>query len=384
MKLYQLVTALACGILASPLASPAPSPAPAANWKLSLPGWSYEFPRDHWSHSDFKTEWWYFTGKLKTREGREFGYQVTFFRQGVRPSDAETTVTSRFVVHSFAFGHAALTDLKSRRFRFGQKLARGAFGEAGFAAPANGGGKVAWLESWRLDLDPDGNYTVIADIEGARLNLTFNALKPWTIHGEGGVSQKAAGEGRASHYYSGTRLRTEGTLQVDGADLAVTGESWFDHEWASNQLTPEQVGWNWFSIQLNDGSELMLYQMRLRNGALDPYSSGTFVDTQGQATHLKLEDYTAEPVRYWISPATKARYPVAWRVHVPKLGIVLAVTTPMEQQELNLDPVAYWEGLIQVDGSREEAPVAGHGYMELTGYAGALVGLSSPDPAAHQ
>lgn len=343
----------------------------AAEWRMALPGWQYEFPRDHRIHPDFKTEWWYFTGRLTDETGAVFGYQLTFFRQGLRPPSSRGGATSRFVVDDLKFAHFAVSDIGAQRFHFQQKLARGAFGEAGFATE-----RLAWIDDWSLELLADGGFSLRARNGQASLELQLAGTKPWVIHGENGVSQKAAGEGRASHYYSATRLAAKGTLTLGGKARSVSGESWLDREWASNQLTPEQVGWDWFSIQFDDGTELMLYQMRTRGGGLDPNSSGTFIARDGTAQHLRREDYQLTPIKEWTSKDTGGRYPIAWQLAVPKLNVQARIATPLAGQELVLQPVAYWEGLIEVEGTRAGAKVRGHGYMELTGYAGALVGLT--------
>ena len=343
----------------------------AADWRTALPGWQYEFPRDHRIHREFKTEWWYFTGHLADEGGHRFGYQLTFFRQGLRPSGG-AAATSRFVVDDLKFAHFAVSDITAQRFHFDQKIGRGAFGEAGFGAD----GRLAWIEDWALELQPDGTFALRAKGANTALDLHLASKKPWVIHGENGVSQKAEGEGRASHYFSGTRMATDGVLVIGGKTLRVSGESWLDREWATNQLTPAQVGWNWFSLQLDDGSELMLYQMRLRGGGLDPHSSATFIARDGTTQHLRRDDYQLTPLREWASPQTGGRYPIAWQLTVPKLALQLRIDTPLAAQELVLQPIAYWEGVIDLTGKRAGVAVRGHGYMELTGYAGALVGLS--------
>jgi predicted secreted hydrolase len=355
-----------------------PSFAAESVWRAALPGWQYEFPRDHRPHSEFKTEWWYFTGNLRDAQGRRFGYQLTFFRQGVRPPAQRGATTSRFVIDDLKFAHFALTDVGAKKFRYEQRLKRGAFGETGFdAADAKGADRLAWIDDWQLTLLPDDGLAIRAARADARIEFTLEKAKAWVIHGENGVSQKAEGEGRASHYYSGTRLKTRGMVTVAGRTSEVSGESWFDHEWASNQLAPGQVGWDWFSLQFEDGTELMLYQMRLRDGGADPYSSGTFVAADGATRHLRRDDYQLKPAGYWTSRETGGNYPIEWRVSVPSLGLELNVRTPVREQELVLKPIAYWEGVIDVEGMRAGAKVRGHGYLELTGYAGELVGLSS-------
>ena len=343
-------------------------------WRLALPGWDCQFPRDHFSHPEFKTEWWYFTGNLRDSSGRRFGYQLTFFRQGIRPPAERGGTTSRFITDEFKFAHFTISDPDGKRFVFRQKTSRGAFGEAGFAA----GNRVAWIDDWNLTLEPDETMRISAKMENSALELSVHSDKPWVVHGQNGVSQKAEGEGHASHYYSGTRLRSTGRLVLDGKEFAVSGTSWFDQEWATNQLTPEQVGWNWFALAFDDGTELMLYQMRLRDGGLDPNSSGTFIAKDGSTRPLERDDYTLTPARWWTSPDTRARYPIAWKLSIPALNIEAEITTPLERQELALPSIAYWEGMIDLRGTRAGQPIRAEGYMELTGYAGALVGLSQP------
>ncbi len=353
------------------LAASAQSP-----WRLALPGWQYEFPRDHQPHPEFKTEWWYFTGNLRDGAGREFGYQLTFFRQGLRPPSARGGTASRLIMDDLPFAHFAISDPAATRFVFQQKLSRGVLGEAGFGE----GQRIAWIGDWQLTMDAEQGYRLRAAAGDAMLDLELrNAKSTWAIHGTDGISQKASGEGHASHYYSGTRMATRGALTLGGRRMEVTGESWFDHEWATNQLTAEQAGWNWFSIQLDDGTELMFYQMRLRDGSLDPHSSGTWIDAAGAVQHLAMDDYRLTPTRFWTSKETGVRYPIAWQLETPGLGLSLAIETPLPAQELALKSIAYWEGMIGVTGTRAGRDVRGHGYMELTGYAGALAGLSSPE-----
>jgi predicted secreted hydrolase len=340
-------------------------------WRLSLPGWQYVFPRDHQAHSEFKTEWWYFTGNLRDESGRRFGYQLTFFRQGIRPPSLRGNTTSRFICDEFKFAHFALSDPRGERFRFVQKTSRGAFGEAGFSD----GDRLAWIDDWELRQAGEGMRFKASNADVA-LSLEVKPQKPWVIHGRDGLSQKAAGEGRATHYYSGTRLATAGELTIAGRKSAVRGSSWFDQEWGSNQLTPDQIGWNWFALQFADGTELMLYQMRLKDGGIDPNSSGTFVAADGSTRQLRATEYTLKPTRWWTSKATGGKYPVAWEFEVAVLELKAAVSTPMQKQELEIAPIAYWEGMVDAAGTRAGKALKGEGYVELTGYAGALVGLA--------
>ncbi|MBV9007970.1 MAG: carotenoid 1,2-hydratase [Verrucomicrobia bacterium] len=336
-------------------------------WRLALPGWAYAFPRDHHAHPDFKTEWWYFTGNLFDENGRRFGYELTFFRHGIIPPAQRAANRSRFIVDDLKFAHFTVTDASSRRFHFEQKTSRGAFGEAGF----DRGDELAWIDKWSLRMGENGEFHLEAAMNRGRIDLALTPAKPPVIHGENGISAKAAGEGHASHYYSMTRLTTVGTLTMDGKSLNVTGSSWFDHEWATNQLAPHQLGWNWLCVQFNDNTELMLYQMRRDDGSIDPISSGTFVAADGSATHLRNDDFSMMPLSTWKSSKTGANYPVQWRVQVPSRSIDIMINPVLRDQELAFAPLTYWEGAVDVSGTR-----SGVGYLELTGYAGALSALN--------
>jgi predicted secreted hydrolase len=344
----------------------------AADWRPALPGWRYEFPRDHGNHPDFKTEWWYFTGNLHATDGgkaRDFGYQLTFFRQGVIPPAERREGGSRFLTNDLKFSHFAVSDLTSGRFLFGQILRRGAFGEAGFDA----GKRLAWIEGCSLELRPDGTFHLVGRDAEKTIDLTLRTVKPPTIHGVDGVSQKADGVGRASHYYSLTRLETSGTITLgSGERIPVAGLSWFDHEWASNQLAENQVGWDWLSLQFDNGAELMLFQLRLKGGGRDPWSGGSWISHDGTVTRIADGDFSLEPLATWKSPATGAVYPTRWRVRVPRQGLDIEVRAQMDDQELRLSPVAYWEGAVRATGTH-----SGRGYLEMTGYAGAVVGLQA-------
>ncbi len=347
------------------------SPLRAEEWRLALPGWRYEFPRDHGNHPDFKTEWWYFTGNLATSGGREFGYQLTFFRQGIsaQPPDAK----SRFVIRDLKFAHFAISDLSRGRFHFGQTLSRGAFGEAGFSD----GRRLAWIEKSSLSLRPDGGFHLVGADGEKSLDLVLRAVKPPVMHGADGVSQKADGRGRASHYYSLARLETAGALRIGGEAFEVRGSSWFDHEWATNQLAKDQVGWDWFSLQLDDGSELMLFQLRKRQGGRDRWSGGSWIAPDGTVTRIANEDFQLVPSADWKSKATGAAYPMRWKMSIPKLAMEFDVATRMNDQELRLNTLAYWEGAVQAEGRRDGRPLRGKGYLEMTGYAGAIAGLQA-------
>ena len=226
-------------------------------WALAVPGYHITFPRDHFPHYQFRTEWWYFTGNLKTADGRAFGYQLTFFRHGYRSPSNRQPVTSRFVMNDVKFAHFAVTDISAGKFHFDSRVSRGAYGEAGFAD----GNKLAWIDNWELDFS--NNFQLRAATKDYAVELELAPEKPAVLQGQDGLSQKSDGAGHASYYYSIPRLKTTGTIKIGGESFKVEGSSWFDREWATNQLAPEQSGWNWFAIQLSDGSDMMIYQMRL-------------------------------------------------------------------------------------------------------------------------
>jgi predicted secreted hydrolase len=343
-----------------------------AGWSVAVPGYHITLPGDHLPHYQFRTEWWYFTGNLRTEDGRPFGYQLTFFRHGYRPPGDRQPTTSRFVMNDVKFAHFAVADINARKFHFDSRVSRGAYGEAGFAE----GDRLAWIDNWELDFNL--NFRLKAATQDYAIDLESVPEKPAVFQGADGLSQKADGVGHASYYYSITRLKTTGTLKIGLESFKVEGSSWFDREWATNQLTSDQAGWNWFAIQLSDGNDMMLYEMRLKRGGIDSHSNGKWVSPDGISSDLALDEFRLNPEKYWVSPATGGKYPIAWKLTVPKLNLDLDITAAVEDQELNLN-VVYWEGCIRVKGVREGKAVDGVGYMELTGYkgeGGSLVGIA--------
>ncbi len=337
----------------------------ASAWEIAQPGLDYQFPRDHLIHPAFKTEWWYFTGNLTSDTGKKYGFQVTFFRQGVN----EKPTASHFAVRDLAFAHAAISDIDGKKFHFSQEVSRMNFDEAGFGDP----NKVAWIKNWNLQLTKTGGWQFNAQPAGQNIELTAEPEKAPIIHGTNGISQKAAGEGHASSYYSQTRLKMSGQLTLDGKKISVTGLGWFDHEWATNQLASNQIGWNWFGLHLDDGRELMLYQMRRTDGSIDPASSGTLIAKNGETTHLRHEDISLTPLaRTWTSPTTKATYPLDWKISIPSQHLNFTTRAQLPNQEMCLLPVVYWEGATELEGASGSL---GRGYMELTGYGEALKAL---------
>jgi predicted secreted hydrolase len=341
-------------------------------WRIAEPGWNYQFPSDHHAHLEFKTEWWYFTGNLTTESGRRFGYELTFFRQGIRPPEERKGTTSRLIVDHLKFAHFTITDAADKKFLFYDRASRGSFGDAGFDADD----RLAWIDRWSVEMKADGSFDLRADATEGEIILHLIPAKKPVIHGDEGISRKASASGHASHYYSITRLTTSGSVRVAGKNFGVSGESWFDHEWATNQLANNQAGWNWISAQFDDGSELMLYGMRLTDGSIDAASSGTFVKPDGSAMPLASAEFEMIPKSFWHSNVTKADYPVDWQIIVPKLQLIFRLQPVLANQELAFKPLTYWEGAFDLSGTRQRQKIRGHGYLELTGYAAPLQELN--------
>ena len=338
-------------------------------FRQALPGYAYDFPRDFFSHDDYRIEWWYYTGNLADTSGREFGYQLTFFRVALDPEKSGSN-PSRWSIGQIYFAHMTVSDLEEERFYFFERINRHGLDIAG----ADSNRLNVWNEDWLLTRQGPGQL-LSAQEDGTGIELLLVPQKPLVVHGQDGVSQKGEGAGNASHYFSYTRLSTTGKVTIKGKEYTVTGTSWMDHEYSSNQLNPAQIGWDWFSIKLNDGSELMLYQIRLRDGGIDPYSSGSFIEVGGQSRHLQREAFSIQARDEWESPHSGITYPAVWDIKVPSLGIDLKVEPDMEDQELYaLRSInrSYWEGSVSVRGHSGGKAVTGKGYVELVGYGKAL------------
>ncbi len=346
------------------------APGARSTWRAADPGYALSFPRDHAAHPDHRIEWWYYTGNLRAADGRRFGYQLTFFRFGV---DRRPANPSRWAVRDLYMAHFAVTDVERGTHHVAERLNRAGIGWAGASTET----LHVWNDGWSVTLEEEGSriqgLAAASDDGGFAIDLRLDPAGPPVLHGVNGFSQKGAEVGNASHYYSLTRLLTTGRLTVDGESLDVAGLSWMDHEFGTSFLEPAQAGWDWFSIQLDDGTDLMVYVMRRIDGARDPRSSGTLVSQNG-VSYLRVDDYRLTPGRRWTSAASGAAYPMAWRIEIPPHGLDLQVTAAVDAQELETGQstgVTYWEGVIDVRGTRGGVPVAGSGYLEMTGYAGA-------------
>ena len=335
-----------------------------AQYKTALPGYRYEFPRDYFNHPDYQTEWWYYTGNLQSTDGRRFGFELTFFRSAVTRDSAKN---SAWDVRDLYLAHFAVSDLDGKKYLHAERTNRAGPGIAGVDETLqkvwNGNWSVAW---------GGGQEHLTAPGEEFAISISLLPQKPPVVHGENGASQKSVGAGRASHYFSETRLHASGSLVISKTEYDVTGSAWMDHEFFTHQLGSDQVGWDWFSLQLEDNTELMLFRIRRKDGSIDPFSAGTYVDAQGRARHLKKEDFELTPTATtWSSARTRAVYPVHWVIRVPSLNITLESWTALPSQEFAADSElspSYWEGSIFLYGGTGSKPLGGSGYLEMTGY----------------
>lgn len=373
------------GAIAALAADAAPPPDPAVLPAGSAPGFAqalapraFVFPRDHGPHEEFRQEWWYLTGNLDGAGGERFGFELTFFRFALAPPAAPTAgsgggaeegavpaATSAWRTREIYMAHFAITDVAAQRFRYAQKLARGALGLAG-ATPAP---LRVWIDDWTLGAAgaAPGDWRLDAAQEGYTLQLELHPLSPPVLNGVAGLSLKSDAPGSASYYYSIPRIALHGTLHAQGVPVAVQGLAWLDREWGSGGLGPSQAGWDWFALQLEDGTALMFYALRDRDGSRDPHSAGTWVESSGEVRGLTSAALDIGVTGHWTS-ADGVRYPAGWRVRVPSLALDVAVQPLLADQELKSSP-RYFEGAVDVSGTRAGRALRGRGYVELVGYA---------------
>ena len=317
---------------------------------------SFVFPKDHGPHPGFQTEWWYYTGNLNTEGGRHFGYQFTIFRRALRPD--ETKGKSQWRNRQIYFAHLALTDVKEERFFSRERYARSGMNLAG----AQSNPYRVWLEDWVV-YEKSGHTILEAADDRFSLRLKMKPLKKPVLQGNQGLSQKSAGMGNASYYYSIPRLKSEGKITIDQAEFNVNGFSWLDREWSTSALSKEQAGWDWFALQWENGEEFMYYQLRLKDGSVDPVSSGVLIDKNGRPIRLKAGDVLIKVLDYWKSPETGHRYPSKWRFKISKNQFDFLII-PYQNNQEHRHGFVYWEGAVKA----ESTGLKGVGYVELTGY----------------
>jgi predicted secreted hydrolase len=332
----------------------------------------FEFPRDHGAHPGYRIEWWYYTGHIHSESGKPYGFQLTFFRIQISPPDSDSEwpeKSSAWRTKQVFLAHAALSDLNRKRFYFDEQMARGALGLAG-AVKQEDGIKV-FVGSWSAVLTPE-KHVLKAVTDNFSFTLQCRPLKPPVTHGNRGYSLKGSKNENASCYYSFTRLDVTGTLKCGDEAFRVDGSAWMDHEYSTAPLEDEITGWDWFSLQLSDETELMIYLLRLDRGGYHPASSGTFVNALGGARHLSKEDFKIEIVKKWKSPRTGATYPCRWRFRVMPFNMDLNISSDLPDQELitqKSTQVIYWEGSVSAKGIGSGNALEGKGYAEMTGYA---------------
>lgn len=353
-RLLPAVLLIAAVLCATPFA------AASEPFRSATAGYEYVFPRDHGSHPEYKTEWWYYTGHLRTEKGRRYGFELTFFRVALTPPAPKET---NWDLQNVMPAHFAVTDLQEKDFRFYEKLNRA----SPYTADAAVGRLDVFNEAWRATTNPDGSWRIVARSGKDSIDLTLRTAKAPAVHGENGISVKATTAGYASHYYSMTNMEATGSVNGQRA----SGKVWMDHEFGSSVLRENQQGWDWFSIQLDNDAEIMLYVIRKTDGSADVTSSGSLVTSDGRVIHIRRDQMRITPLSRWKSPKSGATYPMGWRVELPMFNVSVTVRPVMNAQELvthGSTNITYWEGACDVAGSFGGTPVRGEAYVEMTGY----------------
>jgi len=332
------------------------------------------FPRDHFAHHDFRTEWWYHTGHFETEDGAIYGFELVFFRH-------RTDGLVRFglpiwkFTNPIYFAHFAITDETGRKFHHAENV--------GVGSPRLGGSREDMLDVWTGDWRMQGvgdttRLTATMPDSGHAVDLILTPKKPPVVHGIDGISTKGRDSTARSYYVSVTRYDVGGELIRDGRRVHIRGgQAWMDHEVFSEPLSQHVIGWDWFSLQLEGDREIMAFLLRRRDGSVDPDSSGTFVHPDGRAEHFTADEFTVDELRHWTSPRTGTTYPTHWRLRIPKYDADLTVTAALDDQELVmfLSGIDYWEGSMHIDGRLLGGQTTGRGYVEMSGRSGEVPGL---------
>jgi predicted secreted hydrolase len=334
-----------------------------------------EFPKDHAPHPGYRTEWWYYTGNLQAESGERFGFQLTFFRSQISPPDDRQKwpqPPSAWRTQQVYLAHSAISNIAEKKHLQAERVSRAALSMAG--DKQNEGSTFIFLNDWSASMGTDRHsLTVTSDRFSYDLSLTPE--KPPVMHGMAGYSLKGSTADRASCYYSFTRLNTKGKLSIGEKVFEVKGSAWMDHEYGTAVLESELRGWDWFSLQLSDQTEVMDFVLRKKKGGIGAASSATIVGDQGQSNYIRHSDFILTVLDTWKSPYSKAVYPAGWRLQVYPGMIDLNIHPNLADQEmrtLNSTGEIYWEGSVSVTGTKAGKPVTGKGYVELTGYAKAF------------
>jgi predicted secreted hydrolase len=364
MRTRAMVPALlAAGLAAAAVAAGGvlPFDNAGAAFEQALTPREFEFPRDHGAHPTFAHEWWYVTGHLAAPSGERFGFELTFFRIALARAPAATDA-SHWRAQQMYVAHFAVTDIDRGQFHFQERSARDALGLSGAEADPF----RVWVDDWSL-ASGGARWQIQAAMQDYALDVQMTAEVAPVLNGDRGLSQKSSAPGDASYYYSIPRLAVRGTLLRNGQSLQVSGSAWLDREWGSGGLGADAAGWDWFALQLADGSELMFYSLRRRDGRRDAHSAGTWVAPDGAVRALGSADVAIGVEGYWMSPRG-GRYPARWTLNVPVLGLAVDLRPVLADQELDGRP-RYWEGAVDVSGRANGRNISGSGYVELVGYA---------------
>lgn len=340
----------------------------ASGFETAMTQRDWQFPQDFGAHPGYQTEWWYYTGNLATPEGRPFGFQLTFFRQALAAHPGMVPGASDWRGQQIYSAHFTVSDIEADRFYPTEQFSRGQLGLAGAAAAPY----HVWLNTWSATELAPGQVQLQADTEGVAIDLLVNQTKPPVLQGDRGLSIKGQEPGNASYYYSLVQQPTTGTVTIQHTPYTVSGLTWQDHEFSTSSLSAGTVGWDWFSLQFEHGAALMLYTLRHEDGSLEPTSAGTFVAADGSQHSLSSQDWQIQVRDRWKSPTSGAVYPASWEMTIPRLELHLQAKPLMANQELNTSTATYWEGAVTFTGKQADNPIAGQGYVELTGYADRL------------
>jgi predicted secreted hydrolase len=324
---------------------------------------SFEFPKDHGPHPDYRAEWWYYTGNLADADGNRYGYQFTIFRRGIVPGEPERD--SEWATHQIYFAHFTVTDVAGETFEYHERYSR--------ASPELAGAQAepiyhVWLDNWEVKEIEPGKVRLKASDGQVGIDLVLEQAKPAALQGDRGLSAKSDESGNASYYYSLTNNPTQGTVTTPRGSFEVTGSSWMDREWSTSDLDEGAVGWDWFSLQLDDRREVTFYYIRREDGSPEPVSAGIIINPDGSTVPISLDDIEITVLDHWTSPHSDAAYPAEWNLTIPSQGIDLHITPLINDQELRVS-FTYWEGAVRVEGTQ-----TGYGYVELTGYYESLRG----------
>lgn len=330
------------------------------------------FPRDLGPHNEYQTEWWYYTGNLESETGRDFGYQLTFFRRGLTPEMPDSGATdadhtSNWRSNQIYFAHFTVSDVEGDRFYPHERFSRHSAELSGATAEPY----RVWLEDWSATEITPGTVHLMAKADDVALDLTLNETLAPVLQGDRGYSQKGPEAGNASYYYSIVQQQSQGTITVGNETFDVDGLTWKDHEYSTSALSPGTVGWDWFSLQLDDGSSLMLYGLRKDDGTISDFSNGTYIAADGSTQTIDHTDWTIDVLKTWHSSTSQADYPAQWHIEIPKLNVSLDGSSLMANQELSFSRT-YWEGAVGFKGTVGDRPVHAKGYVEMTGYADRL------------